>query len=153
MSHPKRFDIRRIRHIEGSMEADLYVYPPGLAWSEAAKALIDGRILGTRCAEGVYLPPRLYCRDLSRGELVEVSGSWIVKSYTIIYEDMRGRRLEEPQTLILAAPEGVLGGLIHLLKTGARPEIGMAVRPVFRPREERRGTLSDILYFEPVRGD
>lgn len=150
MSRPKSVDVKMIKHVEGSMEADRYVYPPGIAWSEMARALLEGKILGTKCSDGVYVPARMYCRDLSRGEFVEIGGSWIMRSFTIVYEDMRGRRLEEPQVVILVAPAEAFGGMIHLLKRGVKPELGMSVRPVFRPKEERRGTLSDIAYFEPA---
>ncbi|MCE4616918.1 MAG: Zn-ribbon domain-containing OB-fold protein [Aeropyrum sp.] len=135
----------------GKMEVEKYVYTPGLHGLEMAKALKEGRIVGTKCGETVYVPPTTLCPDFGEGKVVEVSGPWYVDAYTVIRESLEGEKLEEPVVIALLVPEDAEGGLIHYVK--AEPEevfIGMMVEPVFRPAEERKGTITDIMYFRPV---
>jgi len=137
-------------HVEGKMETEKYVYTPGIAGLKLAEALIEGRILGVKCGEEVYVPAKAYCPDHSEGEMVEVKGPWVIKTYTIVYEDMYGSKVE-PRVVAVIAPEGAKGGLIHYVNIEPRrARIGLKVEPVFRPKEERRGLLTDIMYFKPV---
>ncbi|MCS7107306.1 MAG: Zn-ribbon domain-containing OB-fold protein [Acidilobaceae archaeon] len=145
----KRGSHGEVAHVEGEMEVEKYVYPPGTLGERVAEALLEGKLLGIKCGNDLLVPARPYCPDYGRGELVEVQGPWTVESYTIIYKDMRGERLKEPQVIALLKPEGAQGGLIHYLKA-EKVFVGLKARPVFKPREERRGVLSDILYFIPV---
>lgn len=142
----KEHVVSRIRHYPGSMEVEKYVYTPGIHGLELAKALKEGRIIGTRCGDKVYVPPTTLCPDHKPGEPVEVKGSWRVVTYTIITETMEGEKLEEPEVLAVLKPEDAEGGLVHRVKAD-QIYIGMEVQPVFRPPEERKGTIDDILYF------
>ena len=79
-----------------------------------------------------------------------VESTWRVVTYTIVYDSIEGEPLEEPEIIAVLRPDGFQGGLIHRVR--ASPEsvyIGMPVRPVFRPVEERTGGITDIAYFEP----
>ncbi|MCE4625920.1 MAG: Zn-ribbon domain-containing OB-fold protein [Desulfurococcales archaeon] len=134
----------------GSQEVEEYVYTPGLHGLELAKALKEGKILGMKCGDKIIVPPLTFCPDHVEGELVEITGKWRVTLYTVIYEDLEGNRLPEPEILALIRPDGATGGLIHRVK--AEPDKiypGMPVEPVFKPAEERTGSITDILYFTP----
>ncbi|MEB3760593.1 MAG: nucleic acid-binding protein [Desulfurococcales archaeon] len=133
----------------GRQETEEYVYTPGIHGKQFAEALIKGKILGMKCGDKFIVPPTTFCPDFSEGELVEVDTEWTVQYYTEVYRDLYGNQLEEPVVMILVQPLGWEGGLIHYLKPGIKPEIGLRVRPVFKPEEERRGTIDDILYWEP----
>ncbi|MGC9071238.1 MAG: Zn-ribbon domain-containing OB-fold protein [Acidilobus sp.] len=133
-------------------EVDKYVYTPGIHGLELANALIDGKVLGMRCRDGrVYVPPKTLCPDFQQGELVEVRGPWRVQHYTVIYEDLYGNRLEKPVVVALVKPDDADVGMIHVLNadpSSVKP--GMSVRPVFKPKEQRKGNILDIIYFEPA---
>ena len=76
-----------------------------------------------------------------------------IRTYSIVYVDLDGRRLEKPDVIALICFEGVEGGIIHRVSE-VEPEAvktGMPVEAVLRPRGERRGSITDILYFRPVR--
>jgi len=47
---------------------------------------------------------------------------------------------------------GTDGGLVHKIgETSPKDvKIGMEVEAVFKPREEREGSINDIKYFKPV---
>ncbi|MEM4916351.1 MAG: Zn-ribbon domain-containing OB-fold protein [Acidilobaceae archaeon] len=151
MSVPKKFRLEDTIHVKGKIEVEKYVYTPGVAGLKLAEALIDGRMLGIRCGDKILVPAKLYCPDFTQGEIVEVKDPWIVEAYTVIYEDIYGRRLEKPQIIALVRPENSLGGIIHYVKTDIEKiRLGLRVKPVFKPREERRGLITDIEYFEQL---
>ncbi|WP_243637250.1 Zn-ribbon domain-containing OB-fold protein [Aeropyrum pernix] len=135
----------------GRMEVEKYVYTPGLHGLEFAKALKEGRIIGTKCGDTVYVPPTTFCPDMSRGEVAEVLGPWYIESYTVVYESLDGKPLEKPVVIAVIAPEDAEGALVHYVD--ADPDevyIGMPVEPVFKPPEERSGNILDILHFKPT---
>jgi len=133
-------------------EVDKYIYTPGLHGLELAKALMDGRILGMRCSDGkVYVPPKTFCPDYGQGELVEVKGPWRLQHYTVVYEDLYGNRLEKPIVVGVIKPDDADLGMIHIVNVDpSAVRQGMTLRPVFRPKEQRKGTILDIEYFEPA---
>jgi uncharacterized OB-fold protein len=134
------------------MEVEEYVYTPGIHGRELAESLKEGRLVAMKCPDGLYFPPRTYCRDGSKASIVELGERpWLVISYTVVYEDLEGRKLEKPVVLALVAPEGVKGGIIHVVEESPeRIRINMKVRPVLRSREERKGTIEDIALFKPL---
>ncbi len=141
----------------GRMEVAEYIYTPGLHGLEFAKKIIEeDKVVATRCGTEIYLPPTTFCPDMSEGETVEVplDQVWTVKTYTIVYSDLWGNRLEEPKILAVIVPEeppNVIGGLVHYVKADpARVHTGMKVKPRLKPRNERKGTVADILWFEPI---
>lgn len=133
----------------GRMEVEKYVYTPGLHGLELAKALKEGRLIGTRCGDTIYFPPTTFCPDHSMGEPVEIKGPWIVEAYTVVREDSSSRRLDKPVVIAYITPLDAEGGLIHYVEA-SEEEIapGIEVEPVFAPPEKRKGTIRDILYFK-----
>ena len=141
----------------GRMEVEEYVYTPGLHGLEMAKALRErDALVATRCGDTVYLPPTSFCPDHSPGERVEIAldQPWIVKTYTVVYRDLEGNPLPEPRVVAVLVPEepgNVVGGIIHYVRADPQAVFtGMRVRPRLKPREERKGLVTDILYFEPA---
>ena len=136
----------------GTQEVEEYVYTPGKHGLQHAEALKEGKILAMRCGDTLIVPPLTFCPDGRPAEgLEEVKTQWRVITYTVIHEDVEGRRLEEPEIIAFLRPDGYQGGLFHRVKASLQEIfIGMPVRPVFRPEEERTGTIADIEYFEPV---
>ena len=138
-------------HYPGSMEVEKYVYTPGIHGLEFAKSLIEGKILGMKCNDTILVPPKTYCPDGSMGTLVEVEDEWVVETYTVIYSDMEGRKLDKPVVIGLVRPLTGEGGIIHYIKIDPdKIEPGIIVKPVFRPKEQRRGVITDIAFFEPA---
>ncbi|MEM3916488.1 MAG: OB-fold domain-containing protein, partial [Candidatus Nitrosocaldus sp.] len=76
-----------------------------------------------------------------------------VNTYSISYIDKQARRLSTPVIVAVIelddASQGM--GIMHLLGE-VRPEdvhIGMRVKAVWKSREEKRGAITDIMYFKP----
>lgn len=154
MSWEKKFRIKDLVHYPGKQEVEKYVYTPGLHGKKFAEALMEGKILVGRCGDIIVVPPKTYCPDFSEEELIELpeDSEWEVVTYTVVTRDMYGNRLEKPQVVAVLRPLGSDGpGMIHIVDADPREmRIGMTVKPVFGPKEERKGTINDIAYFKPV---
>ncbi len=133
-------------------EVDKYIYTPGIHGLELAKALVEGRVLGMKCSDGkVYVPPKTFCPDMSQGELVEVKGPWRLQYYTVVYEDLYGNRLDKPIVVGVIKPEDASNGMIHIVNVDpSKVAVGMELKPVFKPKDQRKGTVLDIDHFEPA---
>ncbi|MEB3780770.1 MAG: Zn-ribbon domain-containing OB-fold protein [Desulfurococcales archaeon] len=150
MSWDKPVRPEEVKLVPGRMEVERYIYTPGIHGVELSKALMEGRMLGMKCGDDLYVPPLTFCPDHSEGELVELEDvEWVVETYTIVQEDMYGGKLEKPQVIAFIKPRGAKGGIIHYLNVDpSEVRVGMRVEPVFR--RERRGLITDIEYFKPV---
>jgi len=149
-------DTRRLRHWEGTLEAD-YIYTSGLAGERFFAALRDeGRLVAARCAAcGLdYLPPRIFCEDCfaELSEFVEVPRDGRVAAVTVAHVDRMGAPLSTPEVWAFVTFPGIRGGLVHrLLLTPDRAKAGLGVRPRLKPKSARVGAITDIEGFEPAR--
>lgn len=130
-------------------------YTAGLAGERFFRAVKDeGRILGTRCTQcdRTYVPATIFCeRCLGKlEEWVDVGTRGQVHTYTLLYEDLDDARLDTPE--IVAFVRLGNGGLVHRLGEveAEAVTIGMPVEAVFKPADERDGSILDIVYFRPV---
>ena len=143
-----------LKHWYGDMICD-YTYTLGVAGEKFYSGLKEGKIIGSRCPEcgRVLVPPSAYCPDcLVETEWVEVPDEGFVYAFTIAHVGADGKPLEEPEIYALVVLDGADGGILHKLGE-VRPEevyIGMRVKAVWAPPEERKGTLADIRYFRPT---
>ena len=133
-------------------------YTYGLAGERFFRAIKDeGKIFGTRCSQcdRVYVPGVIFCeRCLSElDEWVDVGTVGEIYSFTLLYENYDGSPREEPE--IVAFIKFADGGLIHRLdeRDTEAIEIGMKVEAVFKPKTERVGSILDIAYFRPPKGN
>jgi uncharacterized OB-fold protein len=114
----------------------------------------DAKFYGTKCprCELVYVPGVLFCeRCLSElTEWIDVGTAGELFSYTIIYLDYDGSKLDAPKAVGFIKIRD--GGLIHLLEETDFDQllIGMEVEPVFKDKKDRIGSITDIKYFRPV---
>lgn len=149
--------LERDPHAPGKWEDDLPVtnrYTFGLAGERFFRTIKDeARILGTRCNHCglTYVPAASFC-ERCLGELtewVEVGNRGEVDTFTLLHVDVDGSLLDHPR--IVAFIRLGDGGLIHLLGEVEQDSvtIGMLVEAVFKPAEDRQGSIQDILYFKP----
>ncbi|HDI06894.1 MAG TPA: Zn-ribbon domain-containing OB-fold protein [Candidatus Bathyarchaeota archaeon] len=156
MSLEKITDPRRMRHWLGHMETD-YRYTLGIAGERFLNEIKENaRIMGARCKRCgvIYVPPKMYCEECFEKleEWIDLGTRGEVYTYTIAYVDMDGNRLAEPVIYALITFGDAYGGLIHKLGE-VKPEevwIGMPVEAVFKPPQERKGSITDIKYFKPA---
>lgn len=139
----------------GAMIGDLPVtsrYSFGLGGERFFRAIKDeGRILGSHCPECdmVYVPGVIFCERCLAGieEWIDVGTVGEVHTFTVLNIDYDGSLLEEPEMVAFIKLGD--GGLVHRI-SGIDPEdmeIGMSVKAVFKPKDERVGSINDILHF------
>jgi len=148
----------QIKHWLGHMEVEYYHYTAGLAGERFFTALREeGRLLGSRCEKCglTYIPPRIYCERCfaELEEFVDVGLRGRVRSFTLARIDRDGRPLSPPEIRALISFGDDTTDLLHLLGEVAPEElcIGMEVEAVLKPKREREGKITDILYFRPAK--
>ena len=133
------------------------VYTVGVAGEKFLRAIKDdGAIKGAVCpkCDLTYVPPTMYCeRCFSElKDWVDVGTIGTVHTYTVLRVSLDDTRLDEPQILALITMGEAHGGLVHRIGEVNPDEvsIGMPVEAVFKPIEEREGSILDIEYFKPM---
>ena len=135
-----------------------YAWSHGVALSRFFEEMKNGRLVGRRCVgcNRVMIPPRMYCEECFRptDEWVELKDTGTVLTFSICYVGTDASRLAEPQIPAVIEIDGASRnmGILHLLGE-VKPEdvkIGMRVRAVWLPPEQRRGAITDIKYFRPL---
>jgi uncharacterized OB-fold protein len=149
--------LHRARAVEGDLP--LYsLYTAGIAGERFFRAIKDqGKILGTRCTQCdvLYVPGRMYCErcfaHLEDDAWFEVGSQGLVHTFTIVHVGLDGAPLEAPRLLAFIELGEGDGGLVHELGQVTPEEVfvGLPVEAVFKPAEERTGSITDILYFRP----
>ncbi len=132
----------------------------GTSWyfAEFIRALRDERrILGLRCpvCDRVYLPPRPVCGNCYADlhEWVDVKDTGTVRAFTVVHtpiiDPATGQPRPTPYGMALIQLDGADTTLNHYLAENDPAtlcaRIGMRVRAI--RREQRTGTLSDIVHF------
>jgi hypothetical protein len=145
---------KELREWEGRIEL-YWVYTSGKAGDEFFKKLKEGKFIAARCRKcgRTYFPPRIYCEfDFSDTEFVEISVEGCVRAFTVARLDVYEKPMENPEIYAIIDMDGTDGCLIHLLGEvdPEDVEVGMKVKPVLKPKNEREGAITDILYFKPV---
>jgi len=108
----------------------------------------------TRCpkCKKVFIPPRKTCPDcfVPIEEWLEVGPDGSLVTFTIIRYSAQMHPVPAPLAVGIILLDGADTGLVHLIGGVELEEIrsGMRVKPVFR--EQGKGNLLDISYFEPA---
>jgi len=103
------------------------------------------------------VPPRMFCEQCFRptDEWVYVKDTGRVNTFSISYLGGDAERIKTPIPVAVIELDGASPGVGILHKLGnvdpKEVRFGMRVRAVWRPPEERAGSVTDILYFEPVK--
>jgi uncharacterized protein len=143
-----------------SYAADLkYSWSTGVAVTRFLKELKNGKIIGRKCNQcnRVLVPPRMYCEDCFRttNEWIYVKDTGTVNTYSIAHVGTDASRLKEPLYIAVINVDGpTLGmGFLHYLEEVGSPKkikVGMKVQAVWKPENERTGSILDIKYFKPI---
>lgn len=136
--------------VEGGIPVN-FVYTAGIAGEAFLRGLKKGKILGNKCKCGLsYVPPRLFCEDcFSRIEKeFESPLTGKVFSFSVVNVNFDGAKTT-PETIALI--ELGESKFMHRLNIPEeRVKLGMKVKAVFRPVDERRGSINDIKHFEAI---
>lgn len=135
-----------------------FAWAAGEAMSRFLDELKNGRLIGRECrrCDRVLFPPRMFCEECFRptDAWVYVRDTGTIQTYSVSYLDTDARRIEEPILVGVVSVDGASEkmGMMHYFgeMTKDAIHIGMRVRAVWRPPEERVGSVLDIRYWRPV---
>jgi len=124
----------------------------------------NGRFFGVKCPKcgRVQMPPRVVCAvcHVKNEEWVELGPEGTLVGFSIVHlpltDPTTGLPHKTPYTyggVRLDGSDSTLDHLIDVEPDIKKVWVGMRMRVVLRPKEERTGDLSDILHFEPVPGE
>jgi uncharacterized OB-fold protein len=135
-----------------------YAWDAGVAIGRFLQELKAGRMIATRCSScmRVMIPPRMFCEHcfVPADAFVPLENTGTVITFSLCYVTWDMVRIKEPQIPAVIAIDGASPGMgiLHLMGE-VDPEavqIGMKVEAVWKPAEERSGSITDIAYFKPV---
>jgi len=139
-----------------------YAWDNGVAIGRYLAELRSGRIVARICykCHRIMLPPRMFCELCFRptDEWMFLKDTGTVNTFSIVHVnwDASRRGADEPPLIpavieIDGASEGM--GIMHMLGEIDPNDVavGMKVKAVWKPEDERTGAITDILYFKPLR--
>lgn len=162
-THYKSKDLSegRVIYTEDSLEV-WYRWSLGKYLGKYLEGLKKGKILGRRCRAcgRIYVPPREVCQYCFRvtDEWVDVGDVGRVNTAVVSYIAADRGRMDKPLIIAVIELEGATDGIGILHKLGeVEPEevinrkiFGRRVKAVWKPEDERTGSVNDILYFKPI---
>jgi uncharacterized protein len=140
--------------------ADLkYDWASGVAVGRFLRELKNGRIIARKCNHcgRILVPPRMFCEDCYRDtdEWLYVKDTGSINTYSVAHVGTDAHRLADPLYVAVISIDGAseLMGFLHLLGEVEEKDIkvGMKVQAVWKPANERVGSILDIKYFRPVK--
>jgi uncharacterized OB-fold protein len=146
-----------------ALKAD-FAWDTGIAIGSYLAGLKRGEILGSNCSHcrKVVVPPRTVCEWCFRpmSKYIQVKDTGTINTFSLCYVTWDVKRIKEPEIPAVISLDGaselsdtsvIMGGIMHKIGE-VEPEkvkIGMRVKAVWKPEEERTGSITDILYFKP----
>jgi len=137
-----------------------YGWDAGIAIGRFLSELKQGRIVGTKChkCHRIAVPPRIFCEWCFKpfDGWVYLKDTGVVNTFSISYIAWDASRLEVPSIPAVIEIDGASHGMgiLHLLgeiePDPAKINIGMRVKAVWKPPQEREGAITDIKYFKPL---
>jgi uncharacterized protein len=134
-----------------------YAWDTGIAVSGYLRGLKEGRIMARECrsCRRILVPPRMFCEQCFRptDRWVEVRDTGRVNTFSICYIRWDMVQLDEPEIPAVIEIDGASPGIGFMHKLGeVKPDdvrVGMEVEAVWKPEEEREGSILDIRHFRP----
>lgn len=161
-THVRTSDIRDKKITYTWWEPEIqYAWSLGNAMSKFLQGLKEGKILGVHChkCDRVIVPPRSFCEYCygPTEDWVELKDTGTINTYSVSYLDPNANRIEEPILIGVISIDGAYPkpmGFMHYFGEMSKDEIkiGMKVKAVWKPEEEREGSINDIKYFKPLGG-
>ena len=142
----------------------VYHWDTGTAIGTFLQGLKEGKLLGRKCTRcgRVLIPPRMFCERCFRPTdyWVELPDTGRINTFSISFVDRDANRIQIPQVPAVIEIDGAGPGMgiLHLLgevgttleEIRQRVRIGMRVQAVWKPPQEREGSITDIRYFKPL---
>ena len=135
-----------------------YAWDPGVAIGHYLAELKAGKLTGVRCnkCHRTVIPPRNFCEWCFRpmDDWVALPDTGTVNTFSLCYVTWDMQYLTDPEIPAVIDIDGTQPavGIMHVLSE-VQPDdvkIGMRVKAVWKPADEREGSILDIQYFKPL---
>jgi acetyl-CoA C-acetyltransferase len=137
-----------------------YRWDAGEAMGAFLEALFDGRIVATVCEQcgRTLVPPRKFCERCFRptDRWTQVPDTGTVQTFSICFVRWDMVPLDPPEIPAVIRIDGTSeGGFLHKLGEVEPADVrsGMQVEALWKDPGERQGSILDIAYFRPRRGE
>ena len=141
-----------------------YAWDTGRAVGRFMAGLKQGKILGIKCPEcnRILIPPRAFCELCYRpiDQWVPLSDTGVINTFSVSFVNWDATRRETPEVPAVIEIDGAGPGMgiLHVLgEVGEdltsvlnKVKIGKKVQAVWKPPQEREGSISDIRYFRLI---
>jgi uncharacterized OB-fold protein len=135
-----------------------YGWDAGVAIGRYLAELKAGRLIGVHCNEcqRTVIPPRNFCEWCFRpmDDWVALPDTGTVNTFSLCYVTWDMQYLTDPEIPAVIDIDGTRPavGIMHMLGDVDPNEvkIGMKVQAVWKPVEERTGSILDIRHFRPI---
>lgn len=135
-----------------------FAWDTGIAIGHYLSGLKQGVILGGYCAtcRKTVVPPRNVCEWCFRpmDKTVPLQDTGTVNTFSLCYVTWDVRRIKDPEIPAVIEIDGAssLHGIMHMIGEvdPQKVHIGMRVKAVWKPPDERQGAITDIRYFKPI---
>ncbi|WP_310963629.1 Zn-ribbon domain-containing OB-fold protein [Nocardioides terrisoli] len=133
-----------------------YDYAASPEESAFGRGLKEGRILAQACpvCHKVYVPPKGACPvdGVPTDEPHELPDTGIVTTFCIVNVPFLGQKIQPPYVSAYVLLDGADIAFLHLILgcDAADVRMGMRVKAVWKPEDERTYSLENISHFEPT---
>jgi uncharacterized OB-fold protein len=156
--HEEDFESGKVLSLHDRMRG-LYGWDTGVAIGTYLSGLRAGVLVGGYCrtCRRTVIPPRTVCEWCFRPmeSYVQLEDTGTVNTFSLCYVAWDVTRIKEPELPAVIEIDGAspLHGILHKLGEVDPKDVhvGMRVKAVWRPPEEREGAITDILYFKPIK--
>ena len=135
-----------------------YAWDAGVAIGRYLRELKEGHLIGVRCSrcDRTVIPPRSVCEWCFRpmDEWVYLPDTGTVNTFSLCYVTWDMQVPDEPEIPAVIDIDGTRPpvGIMHMLGEvePGQVKIGMRVQAVWKPAEQREGSILDVSYFKPI---
>ena len=135
-----------------------YAWDAGMAIGHYLEGLKEGEIRARVChgCERILVPPRMFCEQCFRptDAWTTVQDTGTVNTFSLAYITWDMRDLDDPDIPAVIELDGASPGIGIMHKLGdVDPETvhtGMRVRAVWKPKDQRTGSILDIDHWAPL---
>lgn len=135
-----------------------YAWDTGVAIGHYLAELKAGKLTGVRCnkCRRTVIPPRNFCEWCFRpmDDWVSLPDTGTVNTFSLCYVTWDMQYLTDPEIPAVIDIDGTRPavGIMHMLGDVDPDDvkIGMRVQAVWKPADEREGSILDIRHFKPL---
>lgn len=143
-----------------------FAWDAGAAIGQFLHGLKAGVLLGRKCnqCERIMIPPRMFCERCFRrtDQWVQLQNTGRVNTFSVSFVNWDASRRKTPQVPAVIEIDGASAGMgiMHFLgevgdsleEVLARVQVGLRVEAVWKAPQQREGSITDLLYFRPLKG-